>query len=280
MSVEAIKKNLKRKQDFINDIVKIDNFPLFNWVELNINEVCNRRCVFCPRSQGYPQVNVHMEVSQAEFIASELQKLNFRGIVNISGTGEPLLTKHIAQLIKPFGERNIKIEITTNGDKLKPKIIKDLYAAGLTQLVISMYDGPEQIPHFKNLLTEECGISPELYSLRDRWYSEDEGYGLMYTNRSGSLDDRNIDYKHNPCYYPSYTILIDWNGDVLLCPHDVFNKSVTFGNINEEPLFDLWKGKKLMEYRKNLIEGKRCLFPCDSCNAQGTLLGGEHAKLW
>jgi hydrogenase maturation factor HypF (carbamoyltransferase family) len=75
MSVEAIKKNLKRKQDFINDIVVIDNFPLFNWIELNINEVCNRRCVFCPRSQGYPQENIHMEVSQAEFIASEVKNL-------------------------------------------------------------------------------------------------------------------------------------------------------------------------------------------------------------
>ena len=280
MSLEAIKKNLKRKQDFINDIVKIDNFPLFNWIELNINEVCNRRCVFCPRSQGYPQENIHMDISQAEFIASEVKKLGFRGIVNISGTGEPLLTRHIDKIVKEFADRGIKIEITTNGDKLKPKIIKRLYDAGLSQLVISMYDGPEQILHFKNLLTEECGIDPNLYSLRDRWYTEDEGFGLMYTNRSGSLDDKNIHYKSNPCYYPSYTILLDLNGDVLLCPHDVFNKTVTFGNINETPIFELWKSKKLMEYRQNLIKGNRCLSPCDNCNAQGTLLGGEHAKLW
>tara|TARA_Y100000401_G_C8318243_1_gene223776 strand:- start:1015 stop:1860 length:846 start_codon:yes stop_codon:yes gene_type:complete len=280
MSVEAIKKNLKRKQDFINDIVVIDNFPLFNWIELNINEVCNRRCVFCPRSQGYPQENIHMEVSQAEFIASEVKDLGFRGIVNISGTGEPLLTKHIHEIVKEFSDRGIKIEITTNGDKLKPKIIKRLYDAGLNQLVISMYDGPEQISHFKNLLTKECGIDPSLYSLRDRWYSEDEGFGLMYTNRSGSLENKNIHYKDNPCYYPSYTILLDLNGDVLLCPHDVFNKTVTFGNINKTPIFELWKSKKLMEYRQNLIKGNRCLTPCESCNAQGTLLGGEHAKLW
>ena len=119
-----------------------------------------------------------------------------------------------------------------------------------------------------------------MYSLRDRWYTEDEGFGLMYTNRSGSLDDKNIHYKNNPCYYPSYTILLDLNGDVLLCPHDVFNKTVTFGNINKTPIFELWKSKKLMEYRQNLIKGKRCLTPCESCNAQGTLLGGEHAKLW
>ena len=280
MSVEAIKKNLKRKQDFINDIVVIDNFPLFNWIELNINEVCNRRCVFCPRSQGYPQENIHMEVSQAEFIASEVKNLGFRGIVNISGTGEPLLTKHIHEIVKEFSDRGIKIEITTNGDKLKPKIIKRLYDAGLNQLVISMYDGPEQISHFKNLLTKECGIDPSLYSLRDRWYAEDEGFGLMYTNRSGSLENKNIHYKDNPCYYPSYTILLDLNGDVLLCPHDVFNKTVTFGNINKTPIFELLKSKKLMEYRQNLITGIRCLTPCESCNAQGTLLGGEHAKLW
>ena len=57
MSVEAIKKNLKRKQDFINDIVVIDNFPLFNWIELNINEVCNRRCVLKSSSNNFSWVN-------------------------------------------------------------------------------------------------------------------------------------------------------------------------------------------------------------------------------
>ena len=151
---KAIEDNVKRKQGRINEVVIVNGTPLFSWVELNINELCNRSCVFCPRNEGYPNTNVHMEVSLAEIIATQLDNLKFKGIVNISGTGEPLLTKHIADIVKPFGDRNIQIEITTNGDKLKPELIEDLYRVGLTQLVISMYDGPEQIDHFTNLFKD------------------------------------------------------------------------------------------------------------------------------
>ena len=43
--------------------------------------------------------------------------------------------------------------------------------------------------------------------------------------------------------------------------------------------FDLLKTKAHID-RKNLISGKRCSGPCKSCNADGTLLGKNHAKEW
>ena len=48
----------------------------------------------------------------------------------------------------------------------------------------------------------------------------------------------------------------------------------------QEAIFDIWTGKTLSDYRKNLISGKRCSGPCKSCNADGTLLGKNHAKEW
>ena len=52
---------------------------------------------------------------------------------------------------RKFGDKKIHIEIVTNGDFLKPKLVSDLYSSGLKQLVISMYDGPEQIEYFNSL---------------------------------------------------------------------------------------------------------------------------------
>ena len=101
--------------------------------------------------------NFHMDLEIAELIAEQLRSLGFKGTVNISGTGEPLLTRNLLELVKKFGERNIRIEIVTNGDKLKPKLVKDLYAAGLTQLVVSMYDGPQQKKYFFDLF-KKSGI--------------------------------------------------------------------------------------------------------------------------
>ena len=84
---------------------------------------------------------------------------------------------------------------------------------------------------------------------------------------------------YTTCYYPTYQFLIDWNGDIFLCPQD-WQRRVTMGNMMQESLFNIWTGKILTKYRKNLLKGKRCDSPCKSCNAEGTLLGKNHAEKW
>jgi len=187
---ESIKQNIERKIPKINDVKIYNGFPLFSFVELNVNELCNRTCVFCPRvdPKTYPNQNLHMDIELASEISKQLLEVGFDGIVNISGTGEATLTKHLSLIVKKFGDKKIHIEIVTNGDFLKQKLISDLYSAGLKQLVVSMYDGPEQIEYFNNLF-DECGIDEDLYTLRDRWYDEEDDYGLIYTNRAGSMGE-------------------------------------------------------------------------------------------
>ena len=84
---------------------------------------------------------------------------------------------------------------------------------------------------------------------------------------------------HTTCYYPSYQFLIDWNGDVFLCPQD-WQRRKAMGNIMQEKIFDIWVGKTITKFRKNLLNGIRCEKPCTDCNADGTLLGQNHAKIW
>lgn len=275
----AVKKNIERKRPSIDDVFLVDGVPLFSWVELNVNELCNRKCVFCPRSEDYPNQNLHMEVSLAELIAKQLSNLNFQGTVNISGTGESLLTKHLPSIIRPFGKYDIRVEVVTNGDKIKPKIINDLFSAGLTQIVVSMYDGPEQIDHFKKLF-KDCGVSKNLYTLRDRWYDEDQDYGLIYTNRAGSMGETISESVDRSCYYPHYALYIDWNGDVLLCCQDMYNRTIIFGNVKDTPIIDIWKDEKFNEFRKKLKNSDRSLEPCSGCTANGLIFGKNHAKAW
>ena len=269
-------------------------FPLFSFIELNINEICNRACPFCPRVEPkiYPNQDIHIDMKIVKNIAQQLKELNFTGIVNISGTGEPLLTKYIVDIVKEFGTRDIHTEIVTNGDMLVKKngskLIKKLYSAGLRQFVVSMYDGPEQIESFDTLFAS-CGIDKSLYSLRDRWYDESEDYGLLYTNRAG-----NIGFEHlsdiakqklitsgkSACFYTHYAMMIDWNGDALLCCQDMYNRTVKFGNVKDKPLVDIWTDAQLMEFRNKLKNGERSLLPCNNCNANGQIFGSNHAKAW
>ena len=278
---ESIKQNIKRKIPKINDVKIYNGFPLFSFVELNVNELCNRTCVFCPRvdPKTYPNQNLHMDIELASEISKQLLEVGFDGIVNISGTGEATLTKHLPLIVKKFGDKKIHIEIVTNGDFLKPKLISDLYSAGLKQLVVSMYDGPEQIEYFNNLF-DECGIDEDLYTLRDRWYDEEEDYGLIYTNRAGSMGEKLLSPHERPCYYPHYAAYIDWNGDVLLCCQDMYNRTEIFGNILEKKLVDIWVDKKLNDFRKKLVKGERTISPCNNCTANGMVFGENHSKLW
>jgi radical SAM protein with 4Fe4S-binding SPASM domain len=291
---KGMKENIERKQPSINEVVKYEGLPLFSFIELNINEICNRKCVFCPRSDPgtYPNQNIHMDIEIAENIAEQLKELNFTGIVNISGTGEPLLTKHIVDIVRQFGKRGIHIEIVTNGDVLKrrsgTKLIENLYASGLQQFVVSMYDGPEQIDEF-NTLFDSCGIEKKLYSLRDRWYDETEDYGLLYTNRAGNIGFENLSEiakqklmksGKSACFYTHYSMMIDYNGDALLCCQDMYNRTVKFGNVQDRPLIEIWRDAKLMEFRNKLKNGERSLSPCSNCNANGRVFGSNHAKSW
>ena len=278
---ESIKQNIKRKIPKINDVKIYNGFPLFSFVELNVNELCNRTCVFCPRvdPKTYPNQNLHMDIELASEISKQLLEVGFNGIVNISGTGEATLTKHLPLIVKKFGDKKIHIEIVTNGDFLKPKLISDLYSVGLKQLVVSMYDGPEQIEYFNNLF-DECGIDKDLYTLRDRWYDEEEDYGLIYTNRAGSMGEKLLSPHERPCYYPHYALYIDYNGDILLCCQDMYNRTVIFGNVLEKKLVDIWVDKKLNDFRKKLVKGERTISPCNNCTANGMIFGENHSKLW
>lgn len=280
-NIDGLRKNIERKQPSINDVVMHDGFPLFSWIELNINELCNRTCEFCPRvdPKTYPNQNLHMDLELAENIANQLDDLNYTGTINISGTGEPLLTGYVADIVRKFGEKGIHVEIVTNGDRLKPKLIKELYDAGLGQLVVSMYDGPEQIEKF-NSLFKECGIDESLYSLRDRWYPPEDDYGLLYTNRAGFLGKKLTEKEKRACFYPHYSVYLDWNGDMLLCCQDMYNRTVNFGNVKEKQLFEIWKDAKLMKFREKLGVGDRSLNPCSNCTANGLLFGHNHVKKW
>jgi len=291
---KGMKDNIERKQPSINDVVIYKGIPLFSFIELNINEICNRTCVFCPRADPtvYPNQNIHMDIKIAENIAEQLKELNFTGIVNISGTGEPLLTKYITDIVHEFGKRGIHIEIVTNGDMLLrrkgPELVKNLYAAGLKQFVVSMYDGPEQIESF-NTLFASCGIEKSLYSLRDRWYDESEDYGLLYTNRAGNIGfeslsdiakEKLMKSGKSACFYTHYAMMIDWNGDALLCCQDMYNRTIKFGNVTDRPLFEIWKDGKLTQFRNKLKNGERSLSPCNNCNANGQIFGSNHVKAW
>ena len=62
--------------------------------------------------------------------------------------GEPLLHNDISYIVKKLSNVS-KVEVITNGDVLSAKRLQELYLNDVSKVLVSMYDGPEQI---KNLM--------------------------------------------------------------------------------------------------------------------------------
>ena len=278
---ETIKINLKRRSEKVDKVSEYNGYPVPTWVELSLIDVCNRKCIFCPKSDENIAPDTFQKMSRniIDQIHDQLSEINFEGTVSLCGYGEPLLHKDISYIVKKLSNVS-NVEVVTNGDVLTSKSLQELYLAKASKILISMYDGPDQVEKFSKM-TKKANVPDDFVILRDRWYDQYNDFGVKLTNRAGTISTGEQEKigKFKECFYPTYQFLIDWNGDIFLCPQD-WQRRVSMGNMMQNTIFEIWKGKTLSNFRKNLLNGKRCNKPCSDCNADGTLLGKNHAKSW
>ena len=278
---QTIKKNLERRSKSVDVVELYRGIPKPTWVELSLIDVCNRKCVFCPKANEdiAPDTYQSMTRNIIDKIHDQLLEINFTGTISLCGYGEPLLHKDIGYIVNKLSKVS-KVEIITNGDVLSPKKLQQLFFSNVSKVLVSMYDGPEQIEKFEKM-AREANVSMDTFILRDRWYDKYNDFGVKLTNRAGTINEGiqdQIDI-NKKCYYPTYQFLIDWDGNIYLCPQD-WQRRVSMGNMMQETIFKIWTGRILTKFRKDLLSGNRCNSPCSKCNADGTLLGNNHAKKW
>lgn len=241
--------------------------PLFSWIDLNLTELCNRTCNFCPRGQKYENNNYHMSKDTINNIKIQLEKLEFCGVINICGNSEPLLGENLYFAIKSLNK--FHIEIVTNGDKLNKKNLKKLYDLGVNMIFVSIYE-EKDLSKFNTIFS-----SVNTHKFVFRLHTN---LPPLATNRASAMPTNfTPQYLNTPCNYPSYHMQIDWNGDILLCPHNIWKKNIKFGNVNEQELKTIWFDKKYSKIRKSLFSDRKNGI-CDNCDATGILYGSDYAS--
>jgi radical SAM protein with 4Fe4S-binding SPASM domain len=285
--------NIKRKSDIIQNSLQFDRsnkIPLFSLVEISDSGTCNRACSFCPRSnKDWINKFDNKEFIEPELhknIVSQLKDLDYSGIVMYSGFNEPLLNKSIYKNITQTRSYlpNAKIELITNGDALNEKRLVKLFESGLSTLLISVYDGPEDMDKFEKMCSG-VNLDKDQYVIRKRYLPPEKNFGITMSNRAGLMENAEHaipslkEPLKTPCYYPSYTLFIDYNGDVLMCSHDWGKKNI-LGNLKKEKIMDVWLSDNAMMSRKNLANGDRGFSPCDVCDTGGSLIGEKHVEAW
>ena len=170
-------------------------FPLPTEIEISESGTCNRKCSFCPRSAPeFEDIKEFISEDLVLKVINELMPLNYAGVIRFSGFVEPLLDKKIFNHIYNFRKflPEVRIELVTNGDPLNLDRLKKLFKSGLDKLLISAYDGKEDVIKFQKLV-DECKLNKDQYIIRDRSLPEEDNFGITLSNRSGMME--NADFK-------------------------------------------------------------------------------------
>lgn len=284
--------NLKFKKNTLENRIQLYKYknlslPLPTEVEISESGTCNRKCIFCPRSdpnfidkKEFISQNLHTK------LCIELKSINYSGTIRYSGFVEPLIDKNIYNLIKEV--RNYlpssNIELVTNGDPLNAERLKKLFSNGLNRILISAYDDKKNAEQLEKLCLE-LKLNKDQFIVRHRYLPENQDFGISLSNRAGQM--ANAEYKIAPlkeplkkkCYIPSYSFFLDYQGDVLICGHD-WGKKIILGNLNNESFLDIWFSKKAMTVRKQLNNSNRNFAPCNVCDVNGTLIGKKNSDLF
>lgn len=288
MTSEYIDPAIARKSKIVDETLQmVEGWPLPSVIEISESGTCNRKCIFCPRSvPDFPDIKKFIEPSLLMKLLNELATFNYSGIFLFSGFVEPMLDKNIYDHISAVHSTlpKARIEMVTNGDALNEARLKRLFAAGLSTLLISVYDSRAEADRFE-AMCKKIGLHDEQFVIRHRYLSESESFGITLNNRSGMMVDAEypIPLPTNPlklpCYYPHYTFFMDYLGDVLMCPHD-WGKQNVMGNIQRQTFKDIWLGSKYAAARSSLASGNRTIRPCNICDVKGLLMGTAHVEAW
>jgi radical SAM protein with 4Fe4S-binding SPASM domain len=253
-------------------------------IQLETTNHCNAKCKFCP----------HYKFTEKGFMTDELydkildeaKRLpNLAEIIPML-TGEPFLDKKFIPRLKKLREMfpNIAIEVYTNGSLLKDEIIQQLkdipsvrYSVSLNGLnpetrktIMGLDDYWDVVFAFKTM--ERLGIKyratmvayPELSREEMKGFIESGGTVIQYQSWAGTQ----YPYERRrwtSCARAINGMTIRYNGDVVLCCFDPFGE-VTFGNLNNETIEEIWQSDKHQEYALAHKQGRgNELLKCEQC---------------
>src|ERR1017187_6523657 len=89
------------------------NAPMFDRVFVEISNVCNLQCAFCPEVEREKSFMDEATFSQVIGQVAPLTKS-----VCFHLMGEPLVHKNFARFVEISGAHNLSVQITTNGTLL------------------------------------------------------------------------------------------------------------------------------------------------------------------
>ena len=106
----------------------------FSQIYIEITNVCNLTCAFCPKTQRPAQT---MSLPDFQIIIDQVKPLTKRVMFHVMG--EPLLHSQFPEFVKIASAAGLEVVITTNGTLFDQPNAQLLFNAGVHQVNISMH---------------------------------------------------------------------------------------------------------------------------------------------
>ena len=233
---------------------------MFKAINFATYDYCNRSCSWCPNVNDVRKTNEEMTLYTFYNIINQLKDIKYEGIIAPFGNNEPLADPLIFALINEIHDTlpNNKIALHTNGDGLSDeKMLEKFLISPIDDIVVNCYDDEKHLKELKSKL------KPIENRVRFNHIQKPLDH---FWNRGGNVPNIKPSSQSSRCFIPFEWLSINHKGDVYLCCSD-WKYEVTFGNINNENILDIWYNEKYQKYRIMHDHNKGKEMPlCNRCN--------------
>jgi MoaA/NifB/PqqE/SkfB family radical SAM enzyme len=278
-----------------------DEAPLPEIVQIESTNICNAKCVFCPRDDMERKQGI-MDMALFTKIVDECAALGI-GHVRMHNYGEPFVDRALVEKVRYAKQKGIpQVGMISNGSLINEAAARGMIEAGLDAINISVdasgkevfestrvglkYD--KVIANIERLLAlrEQAGRrrpklilsfvrqnnSEDEHAFIEHWRARaDKIHVTDLHNWAGTLNQKSdVNY---PCYRPWLTFTALWDGRVALCCAD-FDGRTILGDLRTHTIKEIWNSDVYRALRREHLDSGGPAI-CQSCD-----LPKKDSPLW
>ncbi len=281
---------------------KLFNFPPYLLIEPNA--ACNLRCPMCFQIDTTFTRKPFMGIMKWDLftkVVDEADKIGV-GAITLASRGEPTMHPQFCEMLNYISKKEniFEFKINTNATRLNEKICHEIYKSNVSTVVISAdhYEKKTFEELRKNANYEKIVSNVKLlYSIRNDFYKHsvteirisgvdfykdldrkkfEDFWKPISDNVSVSDPVERWDTYNNsiledvksPCSFLWDRMYVWHDGKVNPCDAD-YKSYLSYGNVKEKSISEVWNGRAIEELRKKHLGGKRTtVTPCDRCGIE------------
>jgi MoaA/NifB/PqqE/SkfB family radical SAM enzyme len=250
-------------------------------VQIESTNICNAKCVFCPRDEMHRAQGV-MSRELFRKIVDECAGLGITH-VRMHNYGEAFLDRHLTEKVRYAKDKGIKeVGMISNGSLITEKVARAVIEAGLDAINISVDAGGKEVFDATRIgLNYDKVIAniERLVRIRSELGRNHPKLILSFVRQNNSADEQafiehwraiadkiHITELHNwggtlnhesdvnyPCYRPWLTFTVLWDGRVSLCCADFDGKTI-LGDLKTQSIQDIWNSDAYRAVRREHLE--------------------------